>query len=219
MVRPLTAFALLVPAVLAFAGCGPNYMPDTYATNAAQQANKVETGVIVGMRPVKISASGTVGGVSGAAAGGVAGSQVGVGPTSTFAAIGGTLLGGIAGVTAEHVVGDTDGFEYVVRKGNNEMVSVVQKEKDKKPLPVGQKVLVIGGAQARIVADYTVPLEGGTTSGTASGGTSGGTSGTASGGSSGAGSAQAKTVPPASPPAPSVSPPGPDAGDALARKP
>jgi outer membrane lipoprotein SlyB len=67
------------------------------------------------------------------------------------------LIGGIAGVTAEHIVGDTNGFEYVVRKTNGELVSVTQKEE--KALPIGQKVLVIGGAQARIVADYTVPFE------------------------------------------------------------
>jgi len=32
-------------------------------------------------------------------------------------------------------------------------------QKDAKPLAVGQRVLVIGGNQARIVADYTVPVE------------------------------------------------------------
>jgi len=67
------------------------------------------------------------------------------------------VVGGIAGVTAEHIVGDTNGFEYVVRKPNGDLVSVTQK--DEKALPIGQKVLVIGGAQARIVADYTVPFD------------------------------------------------------------
>jgi outer membrane lipoprotein SlyB len=145
------------PLVLMLAGCGPSYSPDTYATNAAQQANKVESGVIAGVRKVQISASGTVGGVAGAAAGGVAGSQVGTGPTSTFAAIGGSLLGGIAGVTTEHIIGDTNGFEYVVRKANGELISVAQK--DEKALWVGEKVLVIAGPQARIVPDYTVPFD------------------------------------------------------------
>lgn len=144
-------------AGLSLAGCGPSYSPDTYATNAVQQANKVDPGTIVGVRPVKISAQGTVGGTTGAAAGGVAGSQMGVGATSAFGAIGGALLGGIAGVTAEHATADTDGFEYIVRKTNGDLVSVAQK--DKKPLPVGQKVLVIAGAQARIVPDYTVAAD------------------------------------------------------------
>jgi outer membrane lipoprotein SlyB len=153
--RLLFALASLASGAVVLAGCGPNYSPDTYSSNAVQQANKVDEGVIIGVRPVQISAQGVVGGVAGAAAGGAAGSQVGAGASSTFGAIGGSLIGGIAGVTAEHIVGDADGFEYVVRKGNGDMVSVAQK--DKKPLPIGQKVLVIAGAQARIVPDYTVP--------------------------------------------------------------
>jgi outer membrane lipoprotein SlyB len=157
------AFVIRLFAALPFlaavwvAGCGPSYSPDTYATNAAQQANKVDEGVVVGVRPVRISAQGAAGGVAGAAAGGIAGSQVGAGPTSAFGAIGGSVIGGIAGVTAEHIVGDADGFEYIVRKANGDMLSVAQK--DPKPLRVGQKVLVIGGTQARVVADYTVARE------------------------------------------------------------
>lgn len=162
LIRPLMpAFTIpiLTLGLLPLAGCGPSYSPNTYASNAVQQANKVNSGVVVGVRPVQITAQGAIGGVAGAAAGGVAGSQVGVGATSTFAAIGGSLLGGIAGVTAEHVVGDTNGFEYIVRKPNGDLVSVAQKEE--KPLHLGQKVLVISGAQARIVPDYTVAPDGG----------------------------------------------------------
>jgi outer membrane lipoprotein SlyB len=147
--------AILLAVLLT--GCGPSYSPDTYATNAAQQANKVETGVIVGVRKVRISASGTVGAVSGAAAGGVVGSQIGEGSAGAIGAVGGSLLGGLAGVASEHLVSDTNGFEYIVRKANGDMLSVAQK--DKKPLTVGQTVLVITGAQARIVPDYTVPFE------------------------------------------------------------
>ena len=157
--RLLFALTILAPGVMALGGCGPSYSPDTYSSNAVQQANKVDEGVIVGVRPVQITAQGVVGGVAGAAAGGAAGSQVGAGPTSTFGAIGGSLIGGIAGVTAEHIIGDANGFEYVVRKTNSDLVSVAQK--DKKALPVGQKVLVIGGAQARIVPNYTVQSDGG----------------------------------------------------------
>jgi outer membrane lipoprotein SlyB len=157
LIRFLAVLTMLAPLGLALAACGPSYSPNTYASNAAQQANKVESGVIAGVRKVRITASGTVGGVAGAAAGGVAGSQVGVGATSTFAAIGGSLVGGIAGVATEHIVGDTNGFEYIVRKANGDMISVTQK--DEKPLRVGEKVLVIAGPQARIVPDYTVPFE------------------------------------------------------------
>lgn len=122
-----------------------------------QQANKVEQGIVIGVRDVAVSASGTVGAVTGAAAGGIAGSQMGVGATSAFASLGGALVGGIAGTAAEHIAADTNAYEYIVRKGNGDLVSVTQK--DKTPLPLGQHVLVIAGNQARVVPDYTVPPE------------------------------------------------------------
>ena len=136
------------------AGCGPSYSPDTYTSAAVQQANKVEQGVVIGVREVGVTASGTVGIVTGAAAGGIVGSQVGSGALSALGALGGTVLGGLAGSAAEKVTGEPKAFEYIVRKGAGDLVSVTQK--DEKPLVVGLKVLVIAGSQARIVPDYTV---------------------------------------------------------------
>ncbi|WP_428491481.1 hypothetical protein [Rhodopila sp.] len=144
-----------IVALFGLSACAPTYSPDSYASNAAQQANKVEQGVVVGLRPVAVSAAGTVGALTGGAAGGVAGSQVGVGPFSALAALGGSLAGGLAGSAAEHVTADTRAFEYIVRKPNGDLVSVTQN--DKMPLVLGQKVLVIAGLQARVVPDYTVP--------------------------------------------------------------
>jgi outer membrane lipoprotein SlyB len=144
--------------LLALAGCGRDYSPNTYSTAAVQQANKVEQGVVAGFREVAIRADGTVGAVTGGAAGGVLGAQVPDGGVVTaLGAIGGTLIGSVVGTTAEHVAGDTKAFEYVVRKTNGELVSVTQK--DTTPLAIGLKVLVIEGKQARIVADYSVPVD------------------------------------------------------------
>ena len=148
---------LIFAAVATLAGCGPNYSPNTYATDAVQQAAKVDQGVIVGIRKVDISASGTTGAVVGAAAGGVAGSQVGEGAEKALTTLGTTLVGGIAGSTAEHVISDTTAFEYIVREPKGDLVSVTQK--DRVPLALGQKVLVIAGKQARVVPDYTVAVD------------------------------------------------------------
>ncbi len=147
----------LAAAVLmsGLAGCGPNYSPNTYASSAVQQVNPVQQGVVVGVRNVGVSAAGTVGTLTGAAAGGIAGSQAVASPLSAFTALGGSLVGGIAGSAVEHATADTTAFEYIVRKTNGDLVSVTQK--DKTPLVLGQKVLVIAGTQARVVPDYTVP--------------------------------------------------------------
>src|SRR6185437_6022376 len=95
-----------LPAVLlaAVAGCTPDYSPNTYASNAVQQANKVESAVVVGYRQVKITVSGTVG-------------------------------AGLVGTTVEHVAGDTNGWEYIVRKTNGDMLSVTQRQET--PIPLG----------------------------------------------------------------------------------
>jgi outer membrane lipoprotein SlyB len=95
--------------------------------------------------------------VTGAAAGGIAGAQTGAGPISAITALGGSLVGGLAGSAVEHATADTAAFEYIVRKSNNELVSVTQK--DKAALALGLHVLVIAGNQARIVPDYTVAAD------------------------------------------------------------
>jgi outer membrane lipoprotein SlyB len=137
--------------------CAPSYSPNSYDARAVQQANKVDQGMVVGVRKIDISANGAAGAAIGGAAGGIAGSQVGGGALSAFTALGGTLLGGLVGTTVEHTQGDTEGYEYIVRKSNADLLSVTQK--DTTPLAIGEKVLVIAGSQARVVPDYTVPVE------------------------------------------------------------
>ena len=137
-------------------GCAPSYSPNSYDARAVQQANKVDQGMVVGVRKIDISANGAAGAAIGGAAGGIAGSQVGGGALSAFTALGGTLLGGLVGTTVEHTQGDTEGYEYIVRKPNGDLLSVTQK--DTTPLAIGEKVLVISGPQARVVPDYTVPM-------------------------------------------------------------
>jgi outer membrane lipoprotein SlyB len=147
----LALAALLAPLV----ACSPDYSPNTYESQAAQQANKVERGVIIGVREVKISADATLGTATGGAAGGIAGAQTPGGVGAAFGALGGALVGGLVGSAAQHGADDTKAWEYIVQSPKGDLVSVTQA--DKVPLKIGTKVLVIAGKQARIVPDYTVP--------------------------------------------------------------
>ena len=153
---PFLLLSGLLP--LGLAGCTAGYSPNNYASGAAQEEATVQRGYIIGVRQVMISASGTIGAATGGAAGGVAGSQVAGGPVVTaLGAIGGTLVGGIGGTAAAQAVADMKGWEYIVQEDGEKLVSVTQTSKA--PLPVGQHVLVIAGAQqARIVPDYTVQV-------------------------------------------------------------
>jgi len=150
---------LLLPAIVLLAalpGCQPSYSPDTYSSGAVQQAAKVEQGVVAGVRKVAVSPDGALGAAAGAAAGGIGGAQApGGGVRTALTALGGSVVGGLVGSGIERAAGEAAAFEYIVRKGNGELVSVTQR--DPAPLSLGQRVLVIAGAQARIVPDYTVP--------------------------------------------------------------
>ena len=155
--RFLLPAALLAPVMLGPAACSGNYSPNTYDTAAAQQANPVTRGVIIGVRQVTITPNGTVGAAAGGAAGGVAGSQAPGGiVASAFGAIAGTLVGGLSGSAADRAIDSTKAWEYIVNQTDGKLVSVTQT--DQKPLAIGTHVLVIAGKQARIVRDYTVPL-------------------------------------------------------------
>ena len=148
-------FGLPLVALAALTGCSPDYSPNTYNAAAVQQANKVDSAVVVGFRQVSISAAGTVGAVTGGAAGGILGAQAG--PTSTASAlgvVGGGIVGSLLGTSIEHATADTTGWEYIVQKPNGDLLSVTQREPQ--PIPLGQKVLVIAGSQARIIPDFRV---------------------------------------------------------------
>ncbi|MEG3808180.1 hypothetical protein DBT53_010560, partial [Aerococcus mictus] len=147
----------LLPLACMLVACTPDYSPDTYSSNVVQQANKVEPGIVIGVRSVAISADATVGTATGAAAGGIAGSQSGTGAVGALGALGGSVAGGLIGNVVGHTAQDTRGYEYIVRKKNGDLVSVTQK--DATPIKVGQRVLIIEGPQARVVSDYTVPVD------------------------------------------------------------
>jgi len=150
--RPgLAATLSLCLSALLVAGCAPQFSPNTYSSNAVQLANKVEGGVVIGYREVSISASGNIGTVTGGAAGGVLGIEY---ANSGLVAVGATAVGGLIGNALDHAAGDTTGWEYIVRKPNGDMLSVTQRER--RPLGLGQKVLVIMGPQARVIPDYSV---------------------------------------------------------------
>lgn len=98
------------------AGCGRS-LPG----NAVQPSNRVEQGVVIGVRGVAAR-------------------------SPAVAMVSGT------GSQAEHAEVNTAVFEYIIRKANDDLVSVTQT--DKTPLALWQKVQVIAGNRARVVPDY-----------------------------------------------------------------
>jgi len=148
-------FPIILLAALPLWACGSRFSADEYSARAVQQANPVQQGVIAGSRRVAIAAGGEAGAAAGAAAGGVLGSAAAAGNSVSGAlgAVGGALVGGLVGSAAERSSANTDAVEYLVRRNDGELVSVTQR--DAVPIPLGTRVLVITGNQARVVPDYT----------------------------------------------------------------
>lgn len=147
-------FAILAAVATGLGACAPPYSPNIYAADAVQQANKVDRGIVIGYREVTISDDGTVGAVTGGAAGGILGAQNEDSSIPTaLTALGGSVVGGLVGSTIQHATGDTTGWEYIIQETSGNLISVTQRQMS--PLPVGQKVLVIEGRQARVVPDYS----------------------------------------------------------------
>ena len=67
----------------------------------------------------------------------------------------GAAIAGITGSAFEHVAGNTTAYEYIVRKPNRDLVRVTQQ--DYTPLVRGEKVTIITGAQAHVIADDAAP--------------------------------------------------------------
>jgi outer membrane lipoprotein SlyB len=67
----------------------------------------------------------------------------------------GATINGITGSATEPPTGNKTAYEYIVRKPNHDLVSVTQQ--DTAPLVIGEKVMIITGTQARVVAADKAP--------------------------------------------------------------
>jgi len=145
-------FLFLIAALSLMAGCTQNINPDTYEVGGAGKVSKTVPGVIVSSRHVSVEGTNSTGKTVGVAAGAVAGSAIGGGTRANIlGAIGGALLGGIAGSFAEEGITSQSGIEYIIQTEGGGLVTLMQGAE-----PVfakGQRVLILYGSKARVIAD------------------------------------------------------------------
>jgi outer membrane lipoprotein SlyB len=144
---------------LGVAACAGAHSPDQYATAAVQQVNPVERGTILGARLVQVAGDGTAGGAAGAAVGGAIGSQV---PFGQWAQAAGAAIvgafGSVLGAAAERSMVGMPAYEYIILTDAGTERAVTQN--DASPLQRQQRVIIIGGQQARVISEgYAPPLE------------------------------------------------------------
>ena len=131
--------------------------PTNVKTSDAQKVTAVEYGIIKTSLPVKIKGeSNWIGATAGAMLGGLLGTQVCseeeiVGTKcQDIAVVFGTIGGAAVGTVAQAMLGNHDGFQYIVDIDNKENDSAFV-QGDSNPIPNGQRVIIIYGNDVRIM--------------------------------------------------------------------
>ena len=139
---------LTLALVILLSGCASQTMTGgAYSASQARQANIVQKGTVSAVKSIQIKGTSSgLGGLGGAALGGIAGSNSGRAGSNkqATATVAGAILGGVAGQMADTAMNTVDGQEITVLLPNGTEISVAQ-EIDKKegPFVQGEPVRVL----------------------------------------------------------------------------
>ena len=145
-------FALLALLPLAFAinACTSNIGANDYSTSGVRQVGRAMGCTVLSVRQVVVRSDNNVGMLAGAGAGGLAGSMVGGNDTTKIlGALGGAVVGGIAGDAAQSGLSKQEGYEYVVKTENGNVMTITQGN-DVLMTP-GEKCYLLYGKEARVI--------------------------------------------------------------------
>lgn len=134
-----------------------NTSPTNVSTSDAQKVTAIEYGVIKSSSPVKIKGeSNWIGATAGGMIGGLLGTQICgeeeiIGTKcQDIAVVYGTIGGAAIGTVAQAMLGNHDGFQYIVDvDGNDKDSAFVQG--DKIPMNNGARVVIIYGNDIRVM--------------------------------------------------------------------
>jgi outer membrane lipoprotein SlyB len=148
-------FLLIIPIIFIYS-CSSTSPTDVKASDA-QKVTAVEYGVIKSASPIKIKGeSNWIGATAGGMIGGLLGTQVCgdeeiIGTKcQDIAVVYGTIGGAAVGTVAQAILGNHDGFQYIVDLDNAEKDSAFV-QGDKTPLLKNQRVVIIYGKDIRVL--------------------------------------------------------------------
>ena len=148
-------FLLIIPIIFLYACSSTS--PTNVNTSDAQKVTAVEYGIIKSASPIKIKGeSNWIGATAGGMIGGLLGTQVCgeeeiIGTKcQDIAVVYGTIGGAAIGTVAQGILGNHDGFQYIVNIDNAEKDSAFV-QGDKKPISKGQRVVIIYGKDIRVL--------------------------------------------------------------------
>ncbi len=150
--KQATAAAIMALAAIV-SGCQSGIGAGDIPRAQVGQVGRVDEGVVVSVRPVRVENDRTiVGPATGAAIGGIAGSQVGGGnEEQAIAAIAGAVLGGLIGGAVDRGVSTRQGYGYVVRREKDGQLITVVQGADVQIPPGAQVYIEYLGDRARII--------------------------------------------------------------------
>ena len=147
---------LLIASIIFLYSCS-NTSPTNVKTSDAQKVTAVEYGIIKSASPIKIKGeSNWIGATAGGMIGGLLGTQVCgeeelIGTKcQDIAVVYGTIGGAAIGTVAQGILGNHDGFQYIVDIDNDEKDSAFV-QGDKTPITKGQRVVIIYGNDIRVL--------------------------------------------------------------------
>ena len=143
-------------SILFFYSCSST-SPTNVKTSDAQKVTAVEYGFIKSVSPIKIKGeSNWIGATAGGMIGGLLGTQV-CGEEEVIgtkcqdiAVVYGTIGGAAIGTVAQAMLGNHDGFQYIVNIDNDEKDSAFV-QGDQTPITKGQRVVIIYGNDIRLL--------------------------------------------------------------------
>jgi len=148
-------FLLIIPIIFIYSCSSTS--PTHVKTSDAQKVTAVEYGVIKSASPIKIKGeSNWIGATAGGMIGGLLGTQVCgdeeiIGTKcQDIAVVYGTIGGAAVGTVAQAILGNHDGFQYIVDIDNAEKDSAFV-QGDKTPISKGQRVVIIYGKDIRVL--------------------------------------------------------------------
>tara|TARA_B100000579_G_scaffold358178_1_gene314433 strand:- start:6 stop:473 length:468 start_codon:yes stop_codon:yes gene_type:complete len=134
-----------------------NTSPTNVSSSDAQKVTAIEYGFIKSASPVKIKGeSNWIGATAGGMIGGLLGTQVCgeeeiIGTKcQDIAVVYGTIGGAAIGTVAQAMLGNHDGFQYIVNMDDSDKDSAFV-QGDKNPMNIGQRVVIIYGNDIRVM--------------------------------------------------------------------
>ena len=148
-------FLVIIPIIFMYACSSTS--PTNVKTSDAQKVTAVEYGIIKSASPIKIKGeSNWIGATAGGMIGGLLGTQVCgeeeiIGTKcQDIAVVYGTIGGAAIGTVAQGILGNHDGFQYIVNIDNAVKGSAFV-QGDKTPISKGQRVVIIYGKDIRVL--------------------------------------------------------------------